>query len=487
MTMNLEISLADALGNTATTENGAITNKTTLSKCLDFFWQAPTNKLSKLEFCRMYIKAFNEDPATAIQLAFWLRDPRQGSGMREKGRWVLQQLATAISKTEGTRVAAFAGMIVKYGRWDDLLCLLDTVHARVIATLWVHEVRAGNGLAAKWAPRENSKNKIYAKRIMRLTGMRPKAYRQLIAVKSNTVEQQMCANNWQEINFEHVPSQAMRKLQKAFRRHCPEHFQGYNKAVERGEAKITAKTLWPHQILAPYIEANFSFSRWYGGVNRELTPTDKNLWANLPNWVKNNSALVVCDTSGSMNNTYGDMTVKALHVALSLAIYTSERLEGVWANKFISFSREAKFVQMETDKSLARNISEIPSIIENTNLESVFRLILDTARRYNIPQDGMPQQIIVISDMQFDAAGKNKRTNFEHARKKFAKKGYQLPNVVWWNLNGTFNSTAPVTYSDTGTALISGFSPSVLKGLLGGKLDPMSTMRSVIEGYPSQI
>jgi hypothetical protein len=64
--------------------------------------------------------------------------------------------------------------------------------------------------------------------------------------------------------------------------------------------------------------------------------------------------------------------------------------------------------------------------------------------------------------------------------KEFAAAGYKLPQIVFWNLNGRAGNS-PVTYNKVGTALVSGFSPSIVKSVLGGEeMTPISIMLKTV-------
>ena len=467
------MNLVDLFDNTTTTENGALTFKSTLNACLDFFWQAPNANPEKC--VELFKSAYSENPQVAIALSFWIRDPREGAGMRDNGRAIFKYIK---SKGLITNMDRYMEYVAKYGRWDDTWSLIDS-DIEPIATKLMFEVTSGNQLAAKWMPRESSKkNKHIAKRFAKSLGLSMKEYRQAIVSSSSTVEQLMCAKKWDEINFSHVPSQAMRKLRRAFEKHQPERFTEFNQKVESGEATINAATLWPHQILGECIEENFCY--WgTQSATKELDKTSENLWKSLPNWVGDNPTLVVADTSGSMQGL-------PIRVSLSLAIYTAQRLQGPWKDNFITFSETPSWVTFDSNKTMATNIASIPSIVQCTNIQATFELILNRAKSFNLTQEGMPSQVLIISDMQFNTAEAG-RTNFELIQEQYKEAGYDMPNIIFWNVNGRFNSTVPVTFNQKGVALVSGYSPSVLKGISTGNFDPMSAMIETLKNYPIEI
>jgi hypothetical protein len=66
--------------------------------------------------------------------------------------------------------------------------------------------------------------------------------------------------------------------------------------------------------------------------------------------------------------------------------------------------------------------------------------------------------------MQFNQCVKHNDSAMEMIERKFASAGYNVPQVVFWNLNSTDN--VPVKSDKSGAALVSGFSPSIVKALL---------------------
>lgn len=471
--MQQSINLVEALkqeSNKTYTANGAVTHRSSLNSCVDFFFQASTADLDKA--LKLFRQAYIENPQVATKLAFWVRSPRQGAGMRDIGRACFKFLAEA--NRNSSKKDLFVFNVAENGRWDDLLSLFDTSFKEAAMECWGQAFIEANALAAKWAPRERSKNKKAARAFAKFLGIAPKEYRKLIASLSKTVEQDMCSGNWQNIQYSHVPSQAMRKLRKAFQRRDSERYETYLQDVQNGKKTINASTLWPHQILGECIQWNWG--GWDEGPVQELDETSTQLWNNLPNWVNGKSSIVVADTSGSMSGL-------PIQVSISLAMYTAERLTGIWKNNFITFSSEARFVHLNPELSLARRISSIPSIVENTNLDSVFNLILSAAKNFNIPQSNMPEQIIIISDMQFDEATSGTETNFEAIDRSFREAGFKRPDIVFWNVNGRYCNNSPVTFTEEGTALVSGYSPSILSALSTGDMNPESVMKKALEPF----
>ena len=162
---------------------------------------------------------------------------------------------------------------------------------------------------------------------------------------------------------------------------------------------------------------------------------------------------------------------RPMEVSVSLAMYIAERNKNeAWKDYFISFSERPKFHKI-TGNTLAQRARSVQlGDVANTNIQAVFDLILARATNSNVPQEDMPKILLIISDMEFDscACGNDGRhfTNFEMIQRKYKQAGYEMPTLVFWNVNSR-NTQTPVTINDKGVVLISGCSPVVLKYALG--------------------
>ena len=179
----------------------------------------------------------------------------------------------------------------------------------------------------------------------------------------------------------------------------------------------------------------------------------------------------------------GDPSMRPLDVALSLGLYFAQHSKGAFADHFITFSQTPRLIEIK-----GRDIVEQAQYcagfneVANTDLEAVFRLILDAAVTNALPQEELPSKIYVISDMEFDSCVCSGReaTLFDAVQQEFADAGYALPQVVFWNV-ASRNSTIPVSMSTNGAALVSGASPSVFDMVISGGTDPADVMRAVLE------
>lgn len=351
-------------------------------------------------------------------------------------------------------------------------------------------------LLAKWAKSENSSSsetKRQAKIIREGLGMTPRNYRKMLSEMRkyiDVVECKMSAKQWGEIDYETVPSRANLIYNNAFLRNDEERRREYLGALEKGEVKINAGTLYPHDIVHKY-----GIGRW--GSN-SYDATLEGLWKALPDTVKGDgNTIVVADGSGSMTcNVGGNTRVTALEVANALAIYFAERSSGEFKDKYITFSENPQLVDFSKAKTLREKlqIALRHNEVANTNIEAVFELILATAVKNHMSQDELPKNILIVSDMEFDSCATTNAvvnsgwysrhsrpttTLFDAIVQKYAAHGYQIPRLVFWNVNSR-TGTIPVKENELGVALVSGFSVNIVNMVMSDKLDPYECLLDVL-------
>jgi hypothetical protein len=270
----------------------------------------------------------------------------------------------------------------------------------------------------------------------------------------------------------------MFKYRKAFHRNDGERYGEFLGKVSRGEAQLHAGTLMPYELVEPYLEYS-----WYSrSFMRDISEEEKNAlnatWASLPAFANNENALAIIDTSGSM---YGGGKPLPAAVALSLGLYFAEHNTGIFKNHFIEFSHRPQLIEVKGD-TFADRLRYVASFneIANTNLEAVFDLILNAAVRNKVPQEELPATLYLISDMEFDYCVQNAdATNFANAKAKFAAYGYQLPKIVFWNVQSR-NRQQPVTQNEQGVALVSGCTPRIFSMVSEGVLSPLGYMMEIL-------
>ena len=338
-------------------------------------------------------------------------------------------------------------------------------------------------LCAKWMPRGNGKNrekKRQANALRKYLKLDPKEYRKTLSELSNTVEQLMCAKNFDAIKYEHIPSKAMSGYMKAFSKRDGDRFGKYLESLEKGETKINAGAIYPYDVVKNLKMGNST------GASLQ--------WDALPNYLEGNNerVLPVVDTSGSMGTSAGgNDNVTCLDVAISLGLYISERNEGPFKDAFITFSGSPQLEYLKGNLQDRYNQLSRSNWGYTTNIEAVFSLLLDKSKSSNVPATEMPTMILILSDMEFDeATGSGYRRRGEEwnptaqnmIETMYADAGYEVPKIVYWNIQSR-NNNNPVQFDKQGTSLVSGFSPALLTGLLAGKdLTPHSMMMEIIGG-----
>ena len=476
------------------TENGAVGYRTTGKKLLDLnFSVASLRGASESVIINKFMDAYWENPVAAIKWLFYSRDCREGLGERRLFRIVLEYLA--YGKPEVIR--AVFNFTPEYGRYDDLWCLLDTDLKENVISIIVEqlafdrmnmEISKPISLLAKWLPSENASSdetKKYATIIRKGLEMTSRNYRKMLSKMRNyinVVECKMSAKQWNEIDYEAVPSRANLIYNNAFLRNDEERRRAYLGALEKGEAKINAGTLFPHDIVHKYMSGSF-----WGQSLKAYDGALEGLWKALPDTVKGNgNTLVVADGSGSMTvNVGGGTSVTALDVANALAIYFAERASGEFKNKYITFSHRPQLVDFGAARTLHDKIGIAlrHNEVADTNIEATFELILRTAVSNKMAQEDIPQNVLIISDMEFNSAtGYGHYANetlFDTIAKKYEAFGYKLPRLVFWNVNSR-TGTIPVKENELGVALVSGFSVNIVNMVMSNKLDPYECLLDVL-------
>lgn len=492
--------LSETLGeefNNSVTENGAVGYRTSGKELLNLnFAVSSLRNKSEREIKDRFAKAYLEDKLLAIKWLFFASDVRGGMGERRLFRACINWLAEENPEI----VRKVIGLIPEYNRWDNVLNLLETrVRADVVALIKaqltedmknMHE-RKSISLIAKWLPSANASSKTtkrYAKIIINELKISAKSYRKMLSALRkylDVVEVKMSGKQWETIDYSAVPSRANLIYNSAFLRNDEERRREYLASLERGETKINAGTLFPHDIVHKYTNGSHY-------INRNADAAVEQLWKSLPDYVKGEgNTICVADGSGSMTTRVGSTGVSCLDVANALAIYFAERSSGEFNNKYITFSENPQLVCLSTGGNLREKIGIAlrHNEIANTNIEAVFDLILSTAVNSNMTQEDMPHNILILSDMEFDSctttshygggykwgSGRIQKKLFNELADRYAEYGYKLPRLVFWNICGR-TETIPLKENELGVALVSGFSPAIMKMVLSKQTDPFECL-----------
>ena len=455
-----------------TTENGMATNTTSLNYCVDLFFRGGAMRNAPEEdIVRLVAKSFAEDPERTLKILFWARDIRGGAGERRFFRVAFKSLATLLPSVMET----YLHLIPKYGRWDDLIHLEGTSLEKQVLTVISKALDDTDSLCAKWMPRKGS----FANKLRKFRKQTPKEYRKMLVHLTKVIETRMCKGEWNQICYSHVPSLAMSRYGNAFNKKDHERFQEYIKSLQKKDenVKVNVGAIYPYDVIK--------------GIKRGSTVAQEQ-WDALPNYMENNNerVLPLVDVSGSMGTSCGG-NLTCMDVALSLGLYISERNVGAFHNHFLTFSAEPQLQHLEGSLTERLRQLQMADWGMNTDLVKAFKRILDQARKHNVKPEEMPTQLLILSDMEFDESqGKRgwsndceyewNETAQQMVEREYVQAGYEVPKIVYWNIQSR-NENVPVRFDKDGTALVSGFSPSILTALLDGQdMDPVTIMDKVI-------
>ena len=480
--------------NETRTLNGAKAYSSTGDTCLDFFsvvggmrYRCPAEQI------RLFDRAYIENPELAMKLLFHIRDIRQGMGERQLFRTLIRHVAKTWPESAKKNVA----LIAEYGRWDDLFCLLgtkaekpvvDVIRAQLekdlaaVARREQGEKDTPISLLAKWMPSINTssaKTRGIARRLCTDLGMAAQDYRAMLSRLRRHIcltERYLTENRPEKVQYAAVPAGAMLKYRAAFSKKDADRYCAYLADVVDGKAKLHSETLFPYEILRPYL------GDWFDGVKSAAgEETLEALWKNLPKDFGNENAISVIDTSGSMYCSFEEKAVTPALISQSLGLYHAERCKGAFHNRFITFASRPQLIEIhgETLADKLRYIRSAP-VGWSTDLEAVFMLILETAVEAGSSQDELPSVLYIISDMEFNCAVRDpSRSVYENAREMFESFGYKLPAVVFINVN-SWQMQAPVRAHQKGAALTSGMGVNTFKEKFDGNMTPMSHMLKVL-------
>ena len=459
------------------TNEGSIQYEHTLDHVLEFFSKAgsifegsETFYSNEEDILSLFQRAWITDKELTMKALFWLRDCRGGSGNRSGFRKCIKWLSE--SKEYYKWVNANISSIPLYGRWDDLRTLFNTYSEDTASDIWAYNIFYNkNFLASKWAKRTDIP--IYLKLKKNNIVKNMGEFRRLLSRnRSGIVESKMCSNQWDTINYEHVPSVAMARYNNAFEKNDSVRFNEYKDELKYNNKKINANVLFPHDCIrtAKYGDSDIADAQF--DALPDYINTDKQIMA-------------LCDSSGSMDiNISGN--IKAIDVSMALSLYTSSKVDksNPFYKKFIAFKSESKFVSWDNYKlsETIYNSDIFDGAIGSTRIDKALDLILNSAKLFNLNDDKLPNMLLICSDMQFSQGCLSKDGEIERSLKKWDESGYTRPLIVYWNLMPYGGS--PSTKNDKNICMVSGFSPSILKSILNCEdFDPVSIMMDTLNKY----
>lgn len=446
--------------NNTLTNNGAVTHSTAGNFCVDLFFVAGASRnMSEEDIIKAFIRAYREDRVTAIKILFWARDARGGAGEKRFFQVIMRSILISFPDV----YEQIAIHIPVFGYWKDIF-IIERPSDNTLN--WLdHQLKENENanLLAKWFPRKGEWFVAMHKYLKVSAG----TFRRRLTAMSNTVEQKMCANEWETIQYSQVPSVAGKIHSKSFHKHDGVRYSSYISDVMEGKQKMNASVLFPSDIVHKITEF-----RW---DEEDNTMAYDAMWKSLPNYMEGctERILPVCDVSGSMMGT-------PMEVSIGLGLYISERNEGPFKDLVLTFSEEPQF-HIVQGNTLSERVVNLKSANwgMNTDLFKTFNVLLNRAIAGKVAQEDMPTKLLIISDMEFDQACGN-RTNFDAIKGMYDAAGYQMPGIIFWNVNGRLGNV-PVKTNTPNTALVSGFSPSIIRSVLGGdELTPLAVMLKTI-------
>lgn len=463
------------------TTNGAATKNTTGSAVYDLFALGGAyRKRSNEDVILLFKNAYEENADLAMKCLFYLRDILEGQGERRFFRVCMNWLADAYPESVEKNVQYFAD----FGRWDDLYCLDGTkveesAYGLIAKQLFEDSTQEYPSLCAKWAASQNTSSPLtvaLGKKTAKRMGLSAKEYRKLLSSlrsRLNVLERLMSANEWDKIDFAKIPSKAGLQYRAAFLRHDVErtNHQSYKEFMFSDKTKVNAKALYPYDVVYK-IRENIGTYYKFAGSDVERATLNK-YWENLTDYFadKTFNGLCMVDVSGSMTCTsYG--TIKPIDVALSIGAYCAERAKGPFQNHFMTFQSVPQLVQFN-GKDICDKIANAMGAPwgGTTNIKAAFDLLLNTAIRKKCSQEDLPENLIIISDMQFDNCVQfNSKiyTLMENIQFEYESAGYQMPKLIFWNVNAFARNNISME-DKNGITFVSGASPVIFDTILSGK------------------
>ena len=493
------------------TENGAVGYKSTGSVLTDLNFRVSSmrNGMTANDI-ELFVQAMNEDLEYAIKWLFFTRDVRGGMGERD----VFQKLYMKFAELYTIEAKATLALVAEFGRWKDVIDIINMDPNNILGGMElvrdafrsdIENCIVGKpiSLLAKWMPSINASDKArkQAKRFAQYFELPYCTYRRTLSklrAYLDVTEVKTCSNRWGEIDYNKVSSNANARYTNAFRKHDGARYALHcSKALDttaNPNVKMNASVLYPHEIWKKYSDVldTFLYDRYCSYLNRDGKSAEEDvaleaMWKNLADMGDCGNTMVVVDGSGSMTCP-SPYKVQPINIARSLGVYFAERCQGEFNNILMEFSSRPKLIDLNGCKSLKDKVIEMSKYDDcsNTDIEAVFMLILKTAINSNMKQSDMPDRILIISDMEFDMATSQTRYSFgmkslfDELADRFAKHGYKLPKLVFWDVCSRTN-TIPLTENEMGVLLVSGYSQNILSMVMSDQTDPWLALKEKLD------
>lgn len=499
------VSFAGGYDNRVKTENGGLGHRTTGHELLDLHFQVSSLRRQNVRYIEdNFVKAYYENRRYAVKWLFYLRDIAQGLGERRSFRICMGYLAQSHPKI----AREVMELIPQYGRYDDLMLYLDTPLQEEMGAFVAGQLKADReamkegrpaSLLAKWLPSINTSSastRAMAVRISGMLGMDRREYRRtLSALRAylNVTEVKMSARQWEQVDYGKVPARANLRYDAAFARHDRGRREDYLRRVYLEDGKLNIGGIMPYEIVHKIYYGSNSWC-WDASLKENLLAElmwQKLLREGFENEWGLEDCIVVADGSGSMYSPVDSSgLVSAIEVCHSLAIYFAAQLKGIFHDMAISFSETPRLIDLSRGESLKEKLEIMRAYDEvaNTNIQAVFRLLLDMAVSGQVPAEQIPGQVLIISDMEFDAATVGRygraldRTVFDCIAGEYARAGYVMPRLIFWNVCGRSNAIPMVT-GEQGVCLLSGFSQNAIREAAHREIqDPYESLCRTLDG-----
>lgn len=471
-------------------------------------------------------KAFKNPVASSETLrdyavmTFQTRDIRGGKGERD----IFYTMLLALFNENPRAIEQLIRLIPEYGCWKDCWKLWErsneSVHHTAIRktlsdlTKWVYfedlakvERKEAPSLLGKWLPREKSKFHSLAVVFADLFHAdtkdakgRLRMYRKNCAKLNTvlkTVEVNMCSHTWAAIEPSAVPGRLLTVSRKAFlneivarkgkprrvpdsgklrhpddedRMLCREHFLAHTQKALKGEATVkAADVVYPHEIVAKFMngrpdteESDLLQAQW-NSIREKALKEFTGLQACVP----------MSDFSGSMDGV-------PMKVSMALGILISEINHPTFRGYLLGFDSTPSWIQLGDMPNLQAKVYHASKFAQglSTDFQAACDLILRRLVEHKVPPSDAPKDLLVLTDMGFDAAcGANQYAHYTHNVKKqpwetqvqmirlnFTDHGYTAPRIVLWNLRAEYKDFHAKA-DEEGVVVLSGWSPAVLKAI----------------------
>ncbi|KAL3631145.1 hypothetical protein CASFOL_024129 [Castilleja foliolosa] len=300
-------------------------------------------------------------------------------------------------------------------------------------------------------------------------------------------------NDWGSIPYDRISSDAMSLYTDKFLEHDGDRFKEYIKNVKTGKAEIMPSTLLPHEMSGRlHYETNHWYTdRWKEWYWMERDTEGKGMWKRRLGDLKWNRMVRDMSEKGKLNNCLAicfvpdAMARDNTHATVALGVLVSELSSSKRGEvRLITFNKDPVFQRVR-----GRSFVEKTKFMEKTHkeynlvpdLQKVFNRLLQVAVDGLLEADDMIKRVFVFSD-------KMEYHDYEAIVRMFRENGYGecVPEIVFWNMGKT--EKAPVQASQTGVALVSGFSNNLMTFLMGydGIFNPEAVMEAAISGQEYQ-